>query len=127
MDMNVDEPRQQSAVAQIEDVGAGRAGDLRSHRHNALALCQHLAGSKHFAGLHVKQARRVDDDRPVLAVPQRTAKECRERGESTMAYHFFFAVFFNSASITDFIGSSSSEPLYRWPSMKMVGVPSTPA
>ena len=62
MHVRVDQAGQQRGIAEIDDLRALRMIDRRSHRLDALALDQNLAGLEHVSGIDLKQPRRVQHD-----------------------------------------------------------------
>ena len=62
VDVRVDEAGQQGGVAEVDDFRAGWACDFGADFGDGVALDQDFAGSDHFAGFDVEQARGVKND-----------------------------------------------------------------
>jgi hypothetical protein len=62
VDVRVDKAGKESGAAQVNDFGAGGAGDFRADFGYGVANDQDFAGSNDAAGLDVEQARGVEDD-----------------------------------------------------------------
>ncbi len=62
MHMRVDQPRQQRALAEIDDLGIRRAIDVRPNRDDPLALDQHLTRRQQTSSNDIQHVRRVQND-----------------------------------------------------------------
>ena len=73
--MRVDQAGQQRAIAQVDDLRAGRMGDRGAGFDDAVVLHQHLTGRKIAPGFDIQHARRVQHDGVFRRGGDGTAKE----------------------------------------------------
>ncbi len=59
----VDQPGQQSSVAEIDDFSALRMGYLGTHFHDAISADEDFGRADHAAGFDIQQARGMNDSR----------------------------------------------------------------
>jgi len=62
VDVRVDKAGEKSGIAEINDFGAGGAGDFRADFGYGAAIDQDFAGGGDVSGFDVEQARGVKDD-----------------------------------------------------------------
>ena len=89
MNVRVDKAGEQGSVAEIDDFGALRMVDRGADGANAISLDQNFAGLEQGSGIHLEQARGVENDGRggwlLCGCDDRHEGECCAKGKDTKA------------------------------------------